>query len=149
MSYINAAPGTASAVTLILKSNSVSGNLTVPALQDMTINNANDIFTWTQLDGTSKFQVPTTATNSISTNIVVDETTFFGNTAVGNTANSASYLGVFGLSNAKTQCTFYVNFGTKTVSGTAYVTGLAPKISADAPVWVTPVTLTVSGAYTA
>jgi hypothetical protein len=146
MSYINAAPGTASAVTLILKSNSVSGNLTVPALQDLTINNANDIFTWTQLDGTSKYNVPTTATNSLATNIVVDELTFFGNTSA--TANSANYLGVFGLSNAKTACTFYVNFGSKTISGTAYVSGLAPKITADAPVWVTPVTLTVSGSYT-
>jgi hypothetical protein len=146
MSYINPAPGTASAVSLILKSNAVAGNLTVPALQDITINNANDVFTWTQLDTASKLQVPTTATNSIATNIVVDETTFFGNASA--TANSASNLGVFGLSKNKTECTFYINFGTKTVTGTAYVTGLAPTVTADAPVWVTPLTLTVSGNYT-
>ena len=145
MSYINPAPGVSGFVSLILKS-SVAGNLTVPALQDMTINNSNDVFTWTQLDTASKLQIPTTATNSISTNIVVDPTTFFGNTSA--TANSATYLGVFGLSSQKTACTFYVNFGTKTVSGTAYITGLAPTVSADSPVWVTPVTLTVSGDYT-
>lgn len=145
MAYINPAPGVAGYVSLILKSNSVAGNLTVPALQDVTINNANDVFTWTQLDTASKLQIPTTATNSITTNIVVDPTTFFGNVSA--TANSATYLGVFGLSSQKTECTFYINFGAKTVSGTAYVTGLAPTVSADSPVWVTPVTLTVSGNY--
>jgi hypothetical protein len=146
MAYINPAPGVAGYVSLILKSNSVAGNLTVPALQDVTINNANDVFTWTQLDTASKLQIPTTATNSITTNIVVDPTTFFGNVSA--TANSATYLGVFGLSGQKTECTFYINFGAKTVTGTAYVTGLAPTVSADSPVWVTPVTLTVSGNYT-
>ena len=146
MAYINPAPGVSGYVSLILASQSVAGNLTVPALQDVTINNANDVFTWTQLDTASKLQIPTTATNSITTNIVVDPTTFFGNAAA--TANSATYLGVFGLSGQKTACTFYINFGAKTVTGTAYVTGLAPTVSADSPVWVTPVTLTVTGNYT-
>jgi len=34
------------------------------------------------------------------------------------------------------------------MSGNAYVTGLAPTVSADAPVWVSPITLTVTGDYT-
>ena len=145
MAYINPAPGVSGFVSLILKS-SVAGNLTVPALQDMTINNSNDVFTWTQLDTASKLQIPTTATNSISTNIVVDPTSFFGNSAA--TSGSADRLGVFNLSKNKTAVTFYVNFGGNTVTGTAYVTGLAPTVSADSPVWVTPMTLTVTGDYT-
>jgi hypothetical protein len=36
----------------------------------------------------------------------------------------------------------------KTITGTGYVTGLAPTVSADAPVWVSPITITVDSAYT-
>ena len=64
------------------------------------------------------------------------------------TSGSAAKLGLLGLSDAKTKVGFSVDLGSKTISGDAYVTGLAPTISADSPVWVTPVTLTVSGEYT-
>lgn len=152
--YINPSPGVASAqVTLTLASVAVAGNLSVPSLQDITLNNSNDVFTWTQLDSGSKKQVATTATNSLSMNLVLDTDSFFGNSSA--TANSASYLGVFGLSKNKTPCTFSLYMGddstganTKTISGTCYVTGLAPTVSADSPVWVSPITLTVSGDYT-
>ena len=152
--YINPSPGVASAqVTLTLASVAVAGNLSIPSLQDITLNNSNDVFTWTQLDAGSKKQVATTATNSLSMNLVLDTETFFGNSAA--TANTSSYLGVFGLSKNKTPCTFSLYMGddstganTKTISGTAYVTGLAPTVSADSPVWVSPITLTVTGDYT-
>lgn len=36
----------------------------------------------------------------------------------------------------------------KTISGTGYITGLAPTVSAGEPVWVTPVTISVVGDYT-
>jgi hypothetical protein len=144
-SYIQSAAGSSNPV-LTLKS-SAAGNLVIPTLQDVTINNANDVFTWSQLNESAKLQVPTTATNSISTNIVVENLSFFGNTAA--TANSAIRLGLLGLSTDKTELTFWINIGSsKTVSGTGYVTGLAPTVSADSPVWVTPVTITVSGEYT-
>lgn len=123
----------------------IVGTLTVTALQDVTINNANDIFTWTQLDTAGKLQVPTTSTNSIATNLVVDETIFFG----ANVANvSAAGQGLLGVSTAKTKLQIAVAMGTKTFTANAYVTGLAPTVSADAPVWVTPCTFTVSGDYT-
>jgi hypothetical protein len=146
MAYINPGPGTANEVTLTLAVNGIAGDLVVPALQDMTVNNANDVFTWSQLDETAKLQVATTSTNSIACNIVLDETTFFGNAAA--TSDSAAELGVLGCSTQKTQVEFDINIGTKTISGVGYVTGLAPTVSADSPVWVTPVTLTVSGEYT-
>jgi hypothetical protein len=53
-----------------------------------------------------------------------------------------------GLSTAKTEVDFEINLGSKTISGIGYITGLAPAVSADSPVWVTPVTITVSGDYT-
>lgn len=136
----------AAAPVLTLSVTGAAGDLDVPTLQDVTINNANDVFTWSQLNESAKLQVATTATNSISSTIVVEPDTFFG--AAGATAGSAAKLGLIGLSAAKTEVNFEINIGTKTLSGIGYVTGLAPTTSADAPVWTTPITITVSGEYT-
>jgi hypothetical protein len=121
-------------------------------MQDITINNSNYVFTWTQLDEGSKLQIPTTATNSLDLNIVLDQTIFFG---TGTGSDVAINKGIFGLSKDKLLVAFTLYLGDtsaggagKTMSGNAYVTGLAPTVSADAPVWVSPVTLTVTGDYT-
>ena len=146
MSTIIASPGVSGKFpVLTLK---VSGDVTglaVPMMQDITINNANDVFTWTQLNETAKLQVATTATNSISGTLVVDQDVFFGVTTAGEDAKSA---GLIGLSTDKTEVLFTITVGTKTMSGKGYVTGLAPTVSADSPVWTTPLTLTVNGEYT-
>ena len=148
--YVAIAPGTSSGNTaaplLSLTVTGYAGTLNVPTLQDIVINNGNDVFTWTQLNESSKQQIATLATNSIDTNCVVEELSFFGNTSA--TAGSAAKLGVFGLSQAKTKTNFSLNFGTKTITGSGYITGLAPKISATEPVWVTPLKVTVTGDYT-
>jgi len=55
--YIYPAPGTANVeATLKIKvaSNGADTGLTIPSLQDITVNAANDTFTWTQLDEGSK-----------------------------------------------------------------------------------------------
>ena len=153
MAYIYPAPGNASAqVTLNMKVSGDTSGLDVPALQDVTLNNANDVFTWTQLDAASKKQIATTATNSLSMNIVLDQATFFGATAAGEAAQTS---GIFGLSKDKTQIQFELYMGDtdtgatgKTISGVGYITGLAPTVSADSPVWVSPITITVDGDYT-
>jgi hypothetical protein len=128
--------------------------LSIPALQNVTMNAANDVFTWTQLDNGSKLQVPTTATNSLALNCVLDDATFFG-TSVGSTsaADTVAAQGIFGLSRNKTYIKFSLKFtenasADRYISGVGYITGLAPTIAADAPVWVSPVTITVSGGYT-
>jgi hypothetical protein len=119
----------------------------VPALQDVTVNNSNDVFTWTQLDSGSKRNIATTATNGLDMNIVLDELTFFGNVAA--TANTAARLGIFNLSKDKELVDFDLFIGDGvTISGSGYITGLAPAVSADAPVWVSPITVTVDGDYT-
>jgi hypothetical protein len=156
MAYINPAAGVSGAqVTLTVYHTSKVADATgliVPALQDVTINNANDVFTWTQLDTGSKLQTATTATNSIAMNLVLDPTTFFPGASPTTTAASQ---GVFGLSKNKTRIQFELVMGdtdaganTKTISGYGYITGLAPTVSADSPVWVSPVTITVSGDFT-
>lgn len=154
MAYIYPAPGVAGTQsTLTIVVDGVAGSLVIPAMQDVTINNSNDVFTWTQLDSGSKQQVATTATNSLSMNIVLDQTVFFGDTNAA--AGSAPKLGIFGLSAEKTYVEFDLFLGQendgsagRTISGYGYITGLAPTVSADAPVWVTPVTITVDGDYT-
>jgi hypothetical protein len=159
MAYINPAPGTVNAVTLTLDVatnesdiTQAVGALAIPALQDMTINAANDVFTWSQLDSTAKKQIATTSTNSISMNVVVDTATFFG-TVVGATATGTiAEQGLFGCSRNKTLINFIIRVENSTVDtfikGVGYITGLAPTVNADSPVWVSPVTITVSGEYT-
>lgn len=155
MSYINPSPGVSGAqVTLkvyrVSKSADATG-LAVPGLQNITVNAANDVFTWTQLDSTGKKQIATTSTNSVAMNLVLDETTFFG-TGSGSTAAGK---GIFGLSKDKTKIEFELEMGdnddgsaTQIISGFGYITGLAPTVSADSPVWVSPITITVTGDYT-
>jgi hypothetical protein len=171
MSYINPAPGSVNQITLVIDtvaSSTITGNpvtaiavgnaaITMPALIDMTIKNSNDVHTWSQLDGTAKYQVPTTATNDISMNIVVDPTTFFGANLVSASTDTVTNQGIMGLSRNKTKIAFAVtmanpdgNVGTSNdyvVKGQGYITGLAPTINATAPVWVTPVTITVTGEF--
>ena len=158
MAYINPAPGTGNQVTLTLdKADSESditqsSALSIPALQDMTINAANDVFTWSQLDSTAKKQVATTSTNSIAMNIVVDQATFFGTTLNSSISDTMAAQGLFGCSRNKTLINFIIRVENSTtdtfIKGTGYITGLAPTVTADAPVWVSPITITVTGEYT-
>ena len=159
MAYINPAPGTANQITLKLdvatdESDITQGGspLTVPALQDITVNAANDVFTWSQLDSTAKKQIATTSTNSISMNLVVDTATFFGTDIDAAISGTIAEQGLFGCSRNKTLVNFILlieNAAADTLlKGVGYITGLAPTISADSPVWVSPITITVTGEYT-
>jgi hypothetical protein len=198
MAYIFPAPGVENVqATLSVYNYALSSDaqMKIPAMQDITVNNANDLFTWTQLDQGSKLNVATTATNGLDLNIVLDQDKFFGKfTTVANpgalpvagmtvddifftTSTSAWYkatsatvttlitggsttvrpaiaAGIFGLSKDRSLVAFSLYLGDtstgtagKTITGNAYITGLAPTVSADAPVWVSPVTLTVTGDY--
>jgi hypothetical protein len=146
MAYLNPGPGSADEVVLTLTVAGKSGALVVPGLIDLTMTNANDIYSWSQLDTSSKLQVTTTATNTMSCNVVVDTVAYFG--SAGATAGSAANLGLQGLSTGKTQVGFSVNMGTKTISGVGYIANLAPAVSASQPIWQSPMTIAVSGNYT-
>lgn len=159
MAYINPAPGTANAVTLSLDVASDTSDVTqgmsplsVPALQDITINASNDVFTWSQLDSTAKKQIATTSTNSIAMNLVVDTASFFGTDTDAAISATIAEQGLFGCSRNKTLVNFSLRVENATtdtfIKGVGYITGLAPTVSADSPVWVSPITITVSGEYT-
>jgi prepilin-type N-terminal cleavage/methylation domain-containing protein len=123
------------------------------------INAANDVFTWSQLDSSAKLSIATTSTNSISGNIVVDPVSFFGTTVNAASNTAVAVQGLMGLSRNKTKIAFALRFldnvpdgATTTTSdrwikGQGYITGLAPKVSADQPVWVTPFTISVTGEF--
>jgi hypothetical protein len=148
MAYINVSAPTSQA-TLQISTASIASTTTgyvVPALQDITINNAVGVFQWTQLDEFSNKTVPTPANNSIAGNFVLDSTTFF--------TGSNGVAGLFDLSNDATLVYFRVYFngrgsGAKYVSGSGYITNLAPTVNPSAPVWVSPITLSVDGDLTA
>jgi hypothetical protein len=146
MATIVVSPGVSGQFPILtLKVGNDTTGLPIPMLQDITIENNNDTFTWTQLNSGSKFQVATTATNSISGNMVLDDAVFFGVTTAGEVAKTK---GVFGLSKDKSEVNFTISVGAKTLAGKGYVTGLSPSVSADSPVFVSPITISVTGDYT-
>ena len=162
MSYINPTPGVAhqqviveldlaSAATLTGNIALSSGYISVPAIQKLTINTSNGTFEWSQLDSRAKHVVATVSTNSLVTDIVVDQPTFFGNTSA--TAGSMAKLGILNVQSNKTKLAFKVRVdgdttgAGDTISGVGYITQLAPTVSADQPVWTTPMTLVVDGDF--
>lgn len=144
MAYINVS-SPSSRATLQLSTASIattSSGYVVPAVQDITVKNANGVFNWTQLDSTSQLAVATPASNDVSGNLVVDSTAFF--------TGSNGVPGLFDLSADKSLVYFRVYFngrgtGAKYISGQGYITNLAPTVSPTAPVWVTPFTVSVDG----
>jgi hypothetical protein len=144
MAYINVSAPTSNAIVQISTATiaSTSTGYIIPALQDVTINNQAGVFNWTQLDVFAQLSVSTPATNSISANMVLDSATFF--------SGSNSTPGLFDLSNDATEINFRVYFngrgtGSKYVSGTGFITNLAPTVNPTAPVWVSPITISVNG----
>jgi len=123
----------------------VAGNanvMTVPALQEVTLNASPGTFRWQQLDTGSEKIVTTPATNSVAVTLVMDDTTFFGN--VGSTPALVDIV------NNKTKCYFRLGWqglssGDRYIQGAGYLTALAPTVSPGSPVWTTPITIEVDG----
>ena len=148
MAYINVSAPTSNAIIQIATATiaSTTTGYIVPALQDITINNSAGQFQWQQLDVFANLTVSTPATNSISANMVLDSTTFF--------TGSNGVDGLFNLSNDATLVYFRVYFngrgtGSKYVSGQGFITNLAPTVNPTAPVWVSPIQISVDGDLTA
>lgn len=128
--------------------------LDVTCLQDVTITNSTGIFSWTDFCSIDTNKVTTPADNEITTNLVIDDIGFFGNAnATPNT--SAAFNGVNGLSINKIPVSFKLILNGDATSngafyyqGLGYVSSLAPTVSPEAPVWVTPLTIAVDGQFT-
>jgi hypothetical protein len=119
--------------------------MSVPALQEVTVNATPGTFNWQQLDNLSEFVVTTPSTNSVSVTLVLDPTTFFN--GKGNTD------GIFDIVNNKTETYFRLYWsgddsGDRYIEGQGYLSALAPTVSPGSPVWTTPLEILVTGSYT-
>lgn len=118
--------------------------MTVPALQEVTVNATPGTFNWQQLDSLSEQVVTTPSTNSLSVTLVLDPTTFFD--GKGNTD------GIFDIVNNKIETYFRLYWagddsGDKFIQGKGYLSALAPTVSPGSPVWTTPLEILVTGDY--
>lgn len=141
--FYSAASNTTGAITTV-----ANDAIVVPGLQDITINNSNGSFRWKQLDQSGESVITTNATNTLSGNFVLDPATFFGT----GTGAGAGQDGIFKLSNDRIQVAFLlapegVTDGKKLFVGNGFISALAPTVSADSPVFVSPITIEVNGDY--
>lgn len=155
MATINVSAG--NEAVLVLAQTAANANYTanaglvVPSMQDITINNSTGVFRWKTLDSTAENAATTPATNQLSLNVVVDTTAFFGTGSAGD--DDVKEKGLFSVSKEKVKVYFRAYFNgtdssSKFLSGEGYISGLAPTVNPDAPLWVTPVTIEVDGDYT-
>lgn len=154
MAVINVNAG--NEAVLVLGASAANANFTanaglvVPYIQDITINNTTGVFRWKTLDSTAESATTTPATNQISLNVVVDDAAFFG---IGNAnVDAVVDTGLFGVNKNKTRVYFQAYFNgtdstSKFVSGSGFISGLAPTVNPDAPLWITPVVIEVDGDY--
>jgi hypothetical protein len=141
ITYVGGYPSTATWTA------STTTDIVVPALQDITVTNNNGTFRWVQLDSVSRSVVATPATNSLNFNIVLDPTTFY--------VGQGTTPGIFNLSNQKTRIYFKFAWGgndgstnnTRYITGTGFLAGLAPKVTPDQPVWLSPLIIEVDGNF--
>ena len=130
--------------------------LNVTCLQDVTITNSTGIFSWTDFCSASINKVTTPSDNEISTNIVINDEEFFGDLQANANPTSALYYGVSGLSQNRVEVAFRLQMNNSNVAantpagaffycGRGYLSSVAPTVSPDSPVWVSPLTIAVSG----
>ena len=152
MAVVNVSAGNEAVLHLAVTDDATAGNanlaLVVPQMQDITVNNTVGVFRFKTLDNTAESAVTIPATNQIALNSVVDLTSFFGTGTGGD--DDAKENGLFGVAKNKTKVYFNVyldgtDSGSRFISGSGYVAGLAPTVNMDSPVWVTPVTIEVDG----
>ena len=83
-------------------------------------------------------------------NAIVDDAVFFGDGAV----NGGLVInGVLGTSKNKTKVGFRAYFdgtdtGSRYMEGVGFISGLAPTVNPDSPLWITPVSVEVDGDFT-
>jgi len=127
-----------------------AGKLDVTCLQDISISNVTGVFSWTDFCSASMNKLTTPSDNEVTTNMVIDPTIFFGDSA----STGAALAGVDGLARNRTRVQFMVVMnGTDATSGAhyykgqGYLTNIAPAVDPSSPVWISPLTLAVDGAY--
>ena len=130
----------------------VTNGMVIPVMQDVTVGTSPGSVRYSTLDLTSSRAFTTVNENTLSTNMLVDEDTFFGPSSAGGN-NVVADKGLFQTSVEKTEIFFSVAFegatsGDHYVKGSGFISGLAPAASMDAAVWITPMEIIVNGDLT-
>jgi len=156
MAVINVTSGDQAILTLgnssTLAEPGATNGMIVPFVQDITVNATPGTVRYSTLDSTSSSAFTTVNENSISLNVLVDETVMFGDS--GNADNTVALNGLFNTSVNKTEVFFSVAVtGTGTtgdinISGKGFIGGLAPSASIDGAVWLSPMEIIVNGELT-
>jgi hypothetical protein len=129
-----------------------AGGLVVPFVQDITVNATPGTVRYSTLNSPSSSAFTTVNENSISLNVLVDETVMFG--AGDANVNTVIDKGLFETSTDKTEINFSVSVtGTGTtgdiyIAGSGFIGGLAPSASIDGAVWLSPIEIIVNGELT-
>lgn len=138
---------------IVLATSTSGGNLTVPFVQDLTITNSTGVYSYTTFSDIDTRKLSTPADNEISTNIVIDDVAYFGDSTA--TAATAAHIGIAKLSTDKIPVNFTIYWTGNTSAttdrvtvGSGFISSLAPTTSPDAPIWVTPMTIAVDGSMT-
>jgi hypothetical protein len=124
--------------------------VTVPFIQDLTLDTTAGTQTYNVLDNSAAKTFTTTNTNSITLNMLVDEDTFFGD---GSNAEQIANVGLLGSSINKDRVYFELSFegatsGARCVTGSGFISGLAPVLNMDNAVIVSPMTIVIDGQIT-
>ena len=124
--------------------------VTVPFIQDLTLDTTAGTQTYNVLDNSAAKTFTTTNTNSITLNMLVDENTFFGD---GSNAEQVANVGLLGSSINKDRVYFELSFegatsGARCVTGSGFISGLAPVLNMDNAVIVSPMTIVIDGQIT-
>ena len=131
--------------------------LPVTCLTDVTVNNSTGIYSFVDFCGPDMKKLTTPADNSIDANIVLDAVEFFGD-AAHTPITGAPYYGVNGLASNKIEVQFVLvlngddsvadGIGKYYYQGKGFITSIAPTVNPDAPVWVSPISIAVTGSFT-
>ena len=154
MAVINVTAGNKGVLTLgntsVLVAPGASGGLEIPFIQDLTVNATTGVTRYKTLDSSSEKAFTTPSTNQVRLNVLVDEDVFFG---AANTINSIANDGLFGTSNSKNTVFFSVAFegtgsGGAQITGQGFISALAPNMSMEQAVVISPITLECDGDIT-
>lgn len=124
--------------------------VTVPFVQDLTLDTTAGTQSYSVLDNSAARVFTTTNTNTITLNMLVDKETFFGD---GANVERIANVGLLGTSINKDKVFFELAFNGATatepsITGSGFISGLAPVLNMDNAVIVSPMTIVVDGQIT-
>jgi hypothetical protein len=131
-------------------------DIIVPYVQNITVNSSTGIYSYTTFcDDTRKLS--TIQDNSLSTNIVLDDTTWFGTaypaTPALLTSAQACGLQYIQANNLIIGFKMYwddhdgVGSGAKFKQGVGWITTVNPTVTPEQPLWISPFEIAVDGAF--